>query len=118
MQNKKRLITASALLLLTFAFAAPQTFAKTSEYDKIVSHLKTKYRAKKVSLGFVWLARAAVKIVRPAGVKSFNITLFKDLKFSKETLDVEMQDALKNSFSADWNSVFRVRSRDGQQVHA
>ena len=117
MQKKKRLITASALLLLTFAFTAPQTFGKTSEYDKIVSHLKSKYKAKKVSLGFVWLARAAVKVIRPAGVKSFNITLFKDLKFSKETLDLEMQDALKNSFSPDWNSVFRVRSRDGQQAY-
>jgi len=111
MKNRKRLITASALLLLTFVFAAPQTFAKTSEYDKIVSHLKTKYRAKKVSLGFVWLARAAVKIIRPAGVKSFNVTLFKDLKFSRETLDVEMQDALKNSFTAHWSHVFRDRSR-------
>jgi len=117
MKNRKRLIKASALLLLTFVFAAPQTFAKTSEYDKIVSHLKTKYRAKKVSLGFVWLARAAVKIIRPAGVKSFNVTLFKDLKFSRETLDVEMQDALKNSFTADWSPVFRVRSREGQQAY-
>lgn len=117
MQNKRKLITASALLLLTFAFTAPQTFAKTSEYDKIVRHLKQKYQAKKVSLGFVWLARAAVKLVRPAGVKSFNITLFKDLKFSKETLDLEMQNALRNSFTADWNSVFRVRSRDGQQAY-
>lgn len=117
MQNRKRLITASALLLLTFVFAAPQAFAKPSEYDRIVSHLKSKYKAKKVSLGFVWLARAAVKLVRPAGVKSFNITLFKDLKFSRETLDIEMQDALKNSFSPDWSPVFRVRSRDGQQAY-
>lgn len=117
MQNKKRLITATALLLLTFVFAAPQTFAKPSEYDKIVSHLKTKYRAKKVSLGFVWLARMAVKVARPAGVKSFNITLFKDLKFSQQTLDGEMQDALKSSFSQDWSPVFRVRSRAGQQAY-
>ncbi len=117
MQNKKRLITASALLLLTFAFTAQQAYAKPSEYDKIVRHLKSKYQAKKVSLGFVWLARAAVKLIRPAGVKSFNVTLFKDLKFSRDTLDLEMQNALKNSFTADWNSVFRVSSRDGQQAY-
>lgn len=117
MQSRKLLITASALLLLTFVFATPQTFAKPSEYDKIVRHLKSKYQAKKVSLGFVWLARAAVKLVRPAGVKSFNVTLFKDLKFSNETIDVEMQDALKNAFTPVWNSVFRVRSRDGQQAY-
>ena len=117
MFNRKPLLIACVLLLLTFTFTAPATFAKPSEYDKIVRHLKSKYQAKKVSLGFVWLARAAVKLVRPAGVKSFNITLFKDLKFSRETVDVEMQEALKSSFAPDWNSVFRVRSRDGQQAY-
>ena len=117
MQNRKRLITASMLVLLTLAVTAPQALAKPSEYDKIVRHLKSKYQAKKVSLGFVWLARAAVKLIRPAGVKSFNVTLFKDLRFSRDTLDIEMQNALKNSFSPDWNSVFRMRSRDGQQAY-
>ena len=117
MSKRKHLFAAGFLLALTIAFAAPQTFARASEYDKVVKHLKTKYRAKKVSLGFVWLARFAVKVVRPAGMKSFNVTLFKDLQFSRDTVDVEMQEALRQSFGPEWTSVFRARSHDGQQAY-
>ena len=115
-------VTASLLLpviaLLAFTFAAPAPVqAKPSEYDQIVRHLKTKYRAKKVKIPFVWLARFAVTVVRPAGVKSFSVTLFEDLKFSRETLDREMQTALRSSFTPEWSSIFRARSAEGQQAY-
>lgn len=118
MLSKKKIVIAAALLFFAFAFAAPTTNAKGGgEYKRIVSHLKTKYRAKKVKIPFVWLARFAVSVVRPAGVKSFSVTLFEDLQFSRETLDKEMQTAMRNSFGADWSPIFRVRSRDGQQAY-
>ena len=113
---KKVLLTLSfSMLVLTFI--APTANAKGNEFEAIVNHLQTKYQAKKVNLHFMWLARFAVKIVRPAGVKSFNVTLFENLKFSRDTLDTEMQSAMRNSFSADWSSIFHVRSRDGQQAY-
>jgi hypothetical protein len=114
---KKKIIIAIALLFLVFSFSAPTANANGNEYKKIVSHLKTKYRAKKVKIPFMFLARFAVSIVRPAGVKSFSVTLFEDLKFSRETLDTEMQSMMRNSFNANWSPIFRVRSRDGQQAY-
>jgi hypothetical protein len=117
MSHGKKLLMMPAFLLLIFAFAAPAAEAKGGEYKAIVKHLKTKYRAKKVKIPFMWMARFAVSVVRPAGVKSFSVTLFEDLKFSRETLDAEMQTAMRNSFSADWSPIFRVRSRDGEQVY-
>jgi len=114
---RKRLFVASALLSLTIAFTAPAAMANPSEFDRIASHLRLKYQAKKVRIPFMWLARAAVKVARPAGVKSFNVTLFDNLKFSRETLDREMQDAMKNSFGPEWSSILRVRSQDGQQAY-
>jgi len=106
-------------MLFVLAVMTPvATPAKPSgEYKSIVRHLKTKYRAKKVNIPMVWLARFAVSMVRPAGVKSFSVTLFEDLKFSRETVDKEMQAALKNSFNGEWSSIFRARSAEGQQAY-
>jgi len=117
MLRNKRILIASALLAFAFANAAPSALAKSGEYDAIVNHLKKKYEARKVSIPFMWLARAAVKVVRPAGVKSFNVTLFEDLKFSKESLDKEMRNVMRSSFGPEWSSIFNVRSRDGEQVY-
>jgi hypothetical protein len=118
MQLRKRLFIASLLILVTLSFS---TFAsgpsKTGEYKSVVRHLKTKYRAKKVKIPLMWLARFAVSIARPAGVKSFSVTLFEDLKFSCETIDKEMQSVLRNSFDADWSPIFRARSAEGQQAY-
>ena len=102
MFERKGLFLVPLFTMLVFAFASPMTNAKTpNEYNAIVSHLKTKYRAKKVKVPFMWLARFAVSVVRPAGVKSFSVTLFENLKVSRDTLDQEMQDALKQSFSPE-----------------
>ena len=57
------------------------------------------------------------KIVRPAGVKSFNVTLYENLTFSKATLDAEMQAAMKDLLGPEWSPIVRVRSREGQQVY-
>jgi hypothetical protein len=113
---QKRFFT--VLLLLAFASAVPTVYARGGhEYKSIVQHLKTKYQAKKVKIPFLFMARFAVSVVRPAGVKSFSVTLFNDLKFSRETLDKEMQSALRNSFTAEWSPIFHVRSREGQQAY-
>ncbi|HQU85190.1 MAG TPA: DUF4252 domain-containing protein [Pyrinomonadaceae bacterium] len=117
MTKKNRLFLAVSLLFLVFAFSASPAFANGNEYNAVVNHLKTKYKAKKVKVPFMWLARFAVKVVRPAGVKSFSVTLFEDLNFSRDTLDAEMQAVMRNSLSKDWNPIFRVRSKNGQQAY-
>ncbi|HUR98008.1 MAG TPA: hypothetical protein VMZ26_08100 [Pyrinomonadaceae bacterium] len=115
---KRKTSVACLLVLIVFAVMAPtSTDAKTSEYKSIVRHLKTKYRAKKVNVPLMWLARFAVSMVRPAGVKSFSVTLFEDLKFSRETVDKEMQSVLRSSFTAEWSPILRARSAEGQQAY-
>ena len=114
---KKNLLLVVSIVFVFVAFTAPAASAKTNEYDAIVHHLRAKYQAKKVHIPFMWMARFAVKVVKPAGVKSFNVTLFENLKFSRDSLDEEMQQAMKASFSPEWDSILRVRSRDGQQVY-
>ena len=115
---RKRIFIASLLILVTLSFSAAAAGPrKTNEYKSVVQHLKTKYRAKKVKIPFMWLARFAVSLARPVGVKSFSVTLFEDLKFSRETIDKEMQTVLKNSFNAEWSPIFRARTAEGQQAY-
>jgi hypothetical protein len=106
-----------ALLLAVIIFAVDKVNAQGKAYGKITNHLETKYQAKKVKIPFMWLAKIAVKIVKPAGVKSFNVTLYENLTFSKATLDAEMKSAMEDSLGAEWSPLIRVRSRDGQQVY-
>jgi hypothetical protein len=117
MLKTRRTFVASSLLLFVLAVAVPTVNANGNEYEAVANHLKTKYSGRKVSIPFMWIAKAAVKIVRPAGVKSFNITLFEDLKFSKESLDKEMRSVMRRSFGPEWSSILNVRSKDGEQVY-
>jgi hypothetical protein len=114
---RKRIFIASLLVLFVCSIPVTAMPDRPSEYKSVVRHLKTKYRAKKVTIPFIWLARFAVSIARPAGVKSFSVTLFEDLKFSRETIDKEMQAVLKKSFSDEWSPIFRARSAEGQQAY-
>lgn len=117
MFNKKRILFTLAFLLSVFTSAVLPVNAKPNEYKQIVRHLKTRYQARKVKIPMLWLARFAVSVARPAGVKSFSLTVFENVKFSRETLDEEMQSAMRNSFGGDWSSILRVRSREGQQAY-
>ena len=114
---KTRAALSVLTLLVALAAFAPATSAKPNEFDLIARHLKAKYKAKKVGIPFMFLARMAVHIVKPAGVKSFNLTLYKDLKFSYDTVDREMQAAMRDSFGPEWSSIFHIRSREGQQAY-
>lgn len=109
----KRSLAVSAILFSVLTLSAVSAAAKPNEFERIAKHLKTNYKAKKISFGFMWLARAAVKVVRPAGVKSFNLTVYKDLQFSRDNLDLEMQQAMRSSFGPEWSSVLRVRANQG-----
>jgi hypothetical protein len=116
MFRNNRVLTALALSVIFLSFASAVT-AKPNEYDLVIRHLKEKYKAKKVGIPFMTLARLVVAVARPAGVKSFKITLFDGLQFSRETLDQEMQASLRKTFSPEWIPILRVRSREGQQVY-
>ena len=117
MKTRRFVISFAILLSITFAAAAVSAKTKPGEYNAIVYHLKTKYKAKKVNMFVMWAARAIVSMAKPAGVKSFSLTVFQHLKFSNETVDAEMQAAMRKSYGPEWTPVFHVRSRTGQQAY-
>jgi hypothetical protein len=118
MSTKKNAIFAMIAFSFLLSLNASVVAAHPAkEYDAVVKQLKTQYRAKKVNLVFMWLARAAVSVVRPAGVKSFSLTVFQNLKFSPDSIDSEMQATMRQAYGPDWSPIFHVRSRTGEQAY-
>ena len=118
MTRIKRAIALYLVLAACIGTCAATAFAGGNEYDKVCNHIEAKYDAKKVKIPFMWLARFAVGIVRPAGVKAFKVTIYKDLKFDDvRTLNEEMKATMRNSFGDEWSPILRVRSTGGENVY-
>ena len=118
MKNARKLFTAALLAsVLMLSFGAVPAAASGNEFDAVCDHLEEHYGAEKVRIPFMWLARFAVGIVRPAGVKSFKVTVYRNLKYSKDSLDGDMRSIMSEAFSDEWSPVLRVVSKDGQQVY-
>ena len=45
------------------------------------------------------------------------MTIYRNLKFSPDSLDLEMRNVMKDAFDSEWSPILRVISRDGQQVY-
>ncbi len=117
MFDRRKLVAAFALFIIFGSFAVSTADARRNEFDAVCDQIESKFQAKKVKIPFMWLARFAVGIVRPAGVKSFKVTTYTDLKFTRESLDQEMRSVMRDSFSQDWSPILRIRSKGGEQVY-
>jgi hypothetical protein len=122
MMTKHRRLASQTLVALVIAatltsVAAPAARADDPEFDAITRHLKQHFNAKRVSIPFLGLANFFVKIVRPAGVKSFKVAIFEDLNFAQASGDAGLNAVLRGALSPDWQPLVRIRSRDGEQVY-
>ncbi len=117
MRRNRIYLAAVLLMLLSAGYAAPETSARGNEFDAVCDHIEQKYQGDKVKIPFMWLARMAVGIVRPAGVKSFKVTIYRNLKFSPESLDYEMRGVMRDAFDKEWSPILRILSKDGEQVY-
>ncbi len=112
-----KLVTIALVLLAALSFGHTATHAQDSGFKQIRDHLKTRYQAKKRGIPLLGLAKFAVRIVKPAGVKSFNITLFEELKNTNKLPDNELSAMMRNSLSPEWLPLVSVRRRNGDQVY-
>lgn len=105
------------LVLVIVGFTAVPASAKDNGYDAVVNHLRSRYRAKKQGIPFLGLARFAVKLIKPAGVKSFNITLFENLRFESPERGRELQQILPDLLKDGWSPLVRVSQLNGDQSY-
>ena len=113
--RRVRLVWPLLLVLLITGFGAIQASAKDSEYDAVVNHLRERFHAKKQGIPFLGLARFAVKLIKPAGVKSFNITLFEDLRFESPERGRVLRQTLPELLKDGWSPLIRVSELNGDQ---
>ena len=94
---------AAAALLLTLLVGV--AFADDKSYSQVVKHIKSSYRAKQQGFfGAMMLARLAVKIIQPAGVKNFKVTLLHELDYSDgpSPASKEFQAYLREKIAPNW----------------
>jgi hypothetical protein len=105
---------AVALLILipTAALAGDES------YSSVIKHLKKNYHAKQQGFfGAMMLARFAVKVIRPAGVKNFKLTLLKDLDYSEAPSPIrgEFHSFIRSKIDPRWTPLVQYSSpRDRQ----
>lgn len=116
MKRQKRFLTHALVLLALLTFASVPASAKDREFDAIARHIKSTYRGKRVRIPFLGLANFAVKIVRPAGVKSFKLATFENLQKPEPGRESELASVIRQSLDPAWRPLVRVRSRDGEQT--
>jgi hypothetical protein len=119
MRRPRRLFVHALVLLaiLSVAYSTAAAQKSGNGFDTIAKHLKTRYQAKKKGIPLLGLAKFAIRIVKPAGVKSINVSLFEDLKDTKELPDTELSGMMRDSLSAEWQPLVSIRERNGDQVY-
>ena len=113
--TRARSWTVFAPLLLASVLSAPAT-ARADDFDAVVKNVRAACGGKKVRIPFLGLAGFATKLVRPAGVKSFKLAVFEDLK---QVRDVSgLGAAIGQTLGPGWRPLVRIRNgRGAEQIH-
>lgn len=84
MTTSKRLLTRLSITVVLLTLAPAASLAGDESFSSVVKHIKSNYHAKQQGFfGAMMLARLAVKVVKPAGVKNFKVVLLRDLDYSE-----------------------------------
>lgn len=104
-----------AALLLLCVLSAPAG-ARADDFDAVVRNVRAVCGGKKVRIPFLGLAGFATKIVRPAGVKSFKLAVFEDLRRTGDAAGLGA--SIGQSLGPEWRALVRIRSGGGaEQTH-
>ncbi|HLG15236.1 MAG TPA: hypothetical protein VJH03_12135 [Blastocatellia bacterium] len=96
----------------------PAVSADDRGFNSLVGYLKTNYGAKRQgSFGMVTFARFFVKVVKPAGVKDFKLSMLRELDYSREPRPEagSFHTFVHGVLSKDWQPLVRYYSRRSNQ---
>lgn len=118
MRRRRVLLKALVLVVVLFATCSVASAQKPGRgFDAIANHLKTRYQAKKKSIPFLGLAKFAVRVIKPAGVKSISVSVFENLQGTGALLDSELNGIMRDALSPEWLPLATFRRKGGDQVY-
>jgi hypothetical protein len=119
MIRRTRLLPLGLIAVIFISLAPGRASAGDNSFSSVVRHIKSTYRARQQGFfGAMMLARFAVKVVRPAGVKNFKVVYLRNLDFSDQPGRTEFQAAAKNVISSEWQPLVQYNSiKENQYTH-
>lgn len=115
------LITAVVILLAVASFSVDAAGRKATKdgdesFSTFVKYLKSNYHAKGQSTyGLVTMARFFVKVIKPAGVKNFKVSMLRDLQFTSLKVDDDLGSFIRKNVHTDWHPMTQVVSIKNRQ---
>src|SRR5258706_2677042 len=106
----RRIILARTLFVVIVVISA-QAVVFADDFGMIVGKIEKHYHAKKKKIPFLGLARFAVGIVHPAGLKSVKFAMFEDQNFTPGERDSAFEQAVKDSLNSKWKPMVRSVDR-------
>jgi len=118
MTTSKKSLTRLLIVAVLIAIAPAPVAASAGSggdetFSSVVKHIKSNYHGKQQGFaGFVNLARFVVKVIKPAGVKNFKVTMLTDLDYSRAARPEtpEFNSALQDRIHAMWSPLVQFSS--------
>ena len=120
MTKLNKLLAQIVIALVLVAMASTTIFADKKDDDKsyssVIKYLKSNYKAKgQGAFGMVMFARFIVKMIKPAGVKNFKLSMLRDLQFTNTRIDDDLGTFIRTNVHSDWQPLTQVISRKENQ---
>lgn len=110
------LIVAAVMLALSSPLANAQTnfTPKGKGFNDVVKYVEKNYGVKKTKIPMLGLAKFAIWMIRPAGVKGFKLAVFEDQNFAGRPESIPFSQVMRQSFNKEWSPLMQINSkRDG-----
>jgi hypothetical protein len=114
-----QLLIALVLLTMTGANIFADNKADDKSYSSVIKYLKSNYKARgQGAFGMVTFARFLVKMIKPAGVKNFKLSMLRDLQFTSKRVDDDLGSFIRSNVQSGWEPLTQVVSRrDNQYIY-
>ncbi|HEU4390710.1 MAG TPA: hypothetical protein VFV34_23095 [Blastocatellia bacterium] len=113
--KQARLLTWLPAAALVITLAPARALSGDRSFSLLVKHIESNYHAKRQGIPLLGLARFAVKVIKPAGVKNFKLVMLKGLDFSASPAGAEFHPFVRSAIDPSWQPLAAYSSRPKQQ---